>query len=208
MKASDLKNAFACISEAITEKKDYLTELDQQNGDGDLGVSMENGFRAVSEYLKTAEETDLGKLMMRSSSVFNETSPSSLGTICAIIMMGMARSLKGKEEADVAEIAQAMHKGLENVMEKSGSKRGEKTVLDSLFPAVDALGEHAGEDAVAAFTQAASAAKDGAESTRGMVAVHGRAAYFKERSIGIIDGGAVVGELIFAALLRFVSSKA
>ena len=89
MKACDVIEIFSYISEVMTQNKEYLIELDQQNGDGDLGISMSAGFNAVASYLKTTEEKDLGRLFMSCSSKFNEAAPSSLGTILSLGMMGM-----------------------------------------------------------------------------------------------------------------------
>lgn len=208
MNAADIKIAFSYISNVIDENKEYLTKLDQQNGDGDLGISMVNGFKAVCNYLSSADETDLGRLFMKSSSVFNETAPSSLGTIVSFALMGMAQSLRGKVEVSLSEIALAMKNGVDKIMEKAGSKPGEKTVLDALHPGVDTLIKNAGHGAISALKAAADASREGAESTKQMRSVHGRAAYYGDKSIGLIDGGAVVGSLIFEAIYQYVSSKA
>ena len=206
MNASSLKSAVESISRLMTENRDYLVQLDQQNGDGDLGISMAAGFKAVLDYLSAAgtEEKDLGKLFMKSSAALNEAAPSSLGTILSIGIMGMAKALKGKEEAGLAEIAAAMEAALAAIMEKAKSKPGEKTILDALCPAVEALKSAAasGEtgNPVSAWKNAAEAAARGSESTREMKSVHGRAAYYGEKSIGILDGGSVVGKLIFEGI--------
>ena len=76
-----VKAAVSSIYEKITENKEYLILLDQQNGDGDLGLSMCGGFGAVCSYLASVEETDLGRVFMQASKTFNEAAPSSLGTI-------------------------------------------------------------------------------------------------------------------------------
>ncbi len=203
MNANNLKEAMGCISAVMTENRDYLVELDSKNGDGDLGISMSSGYQAVKVYLEGTEETDLGKLFMKCSSVFNESAPSSLGTITAFGMMGMAKSLKKKTDCTLAELADAMDAGLQLIMEKAKSKPGEKTILDALYPAVEALKAHACEDAKTAFTAAAQAAEEGSESTKQMRSVHGRAAYYGDKSIGMLDGGSVVGKLIFAGILAY-----
>lgn len=200
MNALSLKKVIGHISDVMTENRDYLVELDSRNGDGDLGISMSGGYRAVKEYLDTAEETDLGKLLMKCSSVFNEAAPSSLGTITSFGMMGMAKALKKKEECTLAELADAMDAGLKMIMDKANSKPGEKTILDALHPAIEALKAHANEDAKTAFAAAAVAAAEGSESTKQMRSVHGRAAYYGDKSIGMLDGGSVVGKLIFAGI--------
>jgi dihydroxyacetone kinase-like protein len=205
MKACDVIEIFSYISEVMTQNKEYLIELDQQNGDGDLGISMSAGFNAVASYLKTTEEKDLGRLFMSCSSKFNEAAPSSLGTILSLGMMGMARALKGKEEANLLEVAEAMEQGIQKIMDKAKSKPGEKTILDALFPAVEVLKANSSCDIKEAVRAAYEAAAAGSERTRNMKSVHGRAAYYGDKSIGILDGGSVAGKLIFEGIYKYYS---
>lgn len=199
MDAASLKKAMQTISNVMTEQKEYLIELDQKNGDGDLGISMSDGFKAASDALGQSEESDLGRLFLKASAAFNEAAPSSLGTILSLGMMGMAKMLKGKTEVELAGFAEAMKAGIGRIMEKAGSKPGEKTILDALCPAVDALFANS-DDKEKAFHAAAQAAAKGSESTREMRSVHGRAAYYGDKSIGVLDGGSVVGKLLFEAI--------
>lgn len=200
MNAETLKKGISSISRVMDDNKDYLIKLDQQNGDGDLGVSMSEGYRAVVSYLETAEETDLGRLLMKCASVFNESAPSSLGTISSFAFMGMAKALKGKAEIDFPEFVAAFMAGVEKIMEKAGSKPGEKTILDAIYPGAQALLEYKDGDAATALHEAWKAAAAGSEKTKEMRSVHGRAAYYGDKSIGILDGGSVVGKLIFEGL--------
>ena len=163
---------------------------------------MASGYKAVKDYVDETDERDLGKLLMKCSSVFNEAAPSSLGTITSFGFMGMAKALKGKEEADLVECADALDAGLNKIMEKANSKPGEKTILDALYPAIEALKANAGGDKVTALKLAAEAAAQGSENTKNMRSVHGRAAYYAEKSIGTLDGGSVVGKLIFEAIYK------
>lgn len=202
MNYDSLCKIITSISDIMTENKDYLVSLDQQNGDGDLGISMSSGYEAVKNYVIASEERDLGKLLMKCSSVFNEAAPSSLGTITAFGFMGMAKALKGKEDATFAECADALDAGLNKIMEKAKSKPGEKTILDALYPAIEVLKNNDGSDKVAALKSAAEAAAEGSENTKNMKSVHGRAAYYAEKSIGTLDGGSVVGKLIFEAIYK------
>jgi dihydroxyacetone kinase-like protein len=201
--AASLKAILAQVSHVMTDNREYLIQLDQQNGDGDLGISMSDGFRALVDYLQTTEETDLGKLFFQMSGVFNEKAPSSLGTILSFGLMGMARALKGKEVASLPEMAAALQTGTARNMEKADSKPGEKTILDALCPAVEILQKECGDEPGKAFQSAAQMAAKGSESTRNMLPKHGRAAYYGEKSIGVLDGGSVVGKLIFEALAAY-----
>ncbi|MFH1511987.1 MAG: DAK2 domain-containing protein, partial [Bacillota bacterium] len=87
--AGTLKIAMRAISDTMKNSRSYLIELDQRNGDGDLGISMDEGFAAACASLDASGETDLGKLMIGAGKAFNEVAPSSLGTILSFMMMGM-----------------------------------------------------------------------------------------------------------------------
>ena len=192
-----IKTGFRYISREMDLNKEKLIEMDQQNGDGDLGLSMSDGFHAVCDYLDQTEDVKLTVLFSHAGDAFNEAAPSSLGTILAFFMKGMARSLKGKESCDAKELGQAMRAGMENVMSKAGSKVGEKTILDAFDPAVRVLEEGTGDDI---WQEAEEAAQRGSDATIEMRAVWGRAAYYGDASIGIRDGGSYAGALIFKAL--------
>lgn len=208
MKIKELSSVLSVIADKMAENRDYLISLDQQNGDGDLGISMSDGYGAVAAFLKDCGTEDLGVALNKAANVFNENAPSSLGTITAFIMKGMAKTLKGKTEASCAEMGSAILAGLANVSEKAGSKQGEKTILDAVYPGAEALVAFAGEGAAAAAEKAAAAAAAGSEATREMRAVWGRAAYFGEKSIGILDGGSVAGRLVFEAINDWAKAQA
>ena len=203
MNATSLKPALAYISKVMKENQSYLAELDRKNGDGDLGVSMSYGFSAISDHIQIANEKNLGKLFYELSKKFNESASSTLGTIISFGLVGMSRTLADKQEITLEELAQAFEAGIKLIMERAKSKPGEKTILDSICPAVDALIEHAAEDKNIAFREAAKAAYEGSIRTKNMVSIHGRAAYYGEKSLGVLDGGAVVGKLLFEALYNY-----
>ncbi|MEA5069244.1 MAG: dihydroxyacetone kinase subunit L, partial [Christensenellaceae bacterium] len=186
MNRDSIRRAVDSVCGMMEENKDYLISLDQQNGDGDLGLSMEGGFCAVRDFLAATDEQDMGKLLMKCGAAFNEAAPSSLGTILSFGFMGMAKALKGQAEAPFEAFARSFMAGVEKIMERAHSKPGEKTVLDALYPAAEAYLARA-DDPAAARAAAARAAEAGSELTRGMRAVHGRAAYYGDKSIGVLD---------------------
>ncbi len=205
MNNNDFKKVLTKIALIIEENKDYLIQLDQQNGDGDLGISMTNGFNSISKLANESEVSNLGALIMPLAINFNETAPSSLGTILSFGLMGMAKQLKGKTDISVLELGEALDAGINNIMLKAKSKRGEKTILDSLIPAIEVIkDQHDNKDV---FELAYNAAKEGSQKTKEMKSVHGRAAYYSEKSIGTLDGGSVVGELIFKGIYECLGSS-
>lgn len=201
----NVKEIFREISRTMDENKDYLVELDSKAGDGDLGISMSSGFRAVLKS-EAMEETSFRKFFMKAGMTINEASPSSLGTILFIAILGGAKTIGDKEEITVKDAGEFFMACVNAVMGKTGSKKGEKTILDSVIPAAEVL-LTSDDDMPTAFYKALAAAEKGMNDTKEMQAVHGRAAYYAEKSIGNQDGGATVGMLIFKAIYNYLSAE-
>lgn len=205
MDINTFKSALGAISATMDQSRDYLIELDQQNGDGDLGISMSEGFRAACKALLDSEQKDMGAAIMQCALAFNEAAPSTLGTIISFGFFGMAKALKGKESVDFRGFAESFNAGVERIMLKSGAKPGEKTIIDALYPAAEAMLAQA-DDPTKAVCAAYEAAKAGSEATKNMRAVHGRAVYYGEKSIGVLDGGSVAGKIIIKSIKEYVKN--
>lgn len=200
----ELKEILASISDIMEENFTCLSELDARNGDGDLGSTMRNAFAAAHDSIKS-DTGIIGSTLMQCAMSINAAAPSTSGTIISLWMIGMAKTLSTKESATLAEMADAMMAGIQNVCEKAKSKPGEKTILDAIFPAVKVLQENSDLSTSEAMAKALDAANVGMDSTKDMLPIHGRAAYYGEKSLGMIDGGAVAGKLIFEAINRYYS---
>lgn len=198
MKLKDFEPYFKKISKLVTSEKDELVKLDQEFGDGDLGITMDAGFSAIEKYVHDCETEDLGKFFLGISKIFNEAAPSSLGTIISFFFMGMAKSLKGNSDASFQNLKTAFEKGVELIENKADSKVGDKTILDALVPAVEAFKQC--DDEKKCLKVAFEASKNGMIATKNLVAVHGRAAYHKEKTLGHIDGGAYLAYIVFKAI--------
>lgn len=205
----DLVGIIGSIKEIMVENKDYLIQLDAKNGDGDLGLSMDSGFTKTYEVMKESEEEDLGRFMLKASKILNEAAPSSLGTLLSTYFMGMAKSLKGKTVARLEDLVIALESGLSNMMEKGGAKPGEKTIIDSLNPAIEEMKKGLTEEksTVEILLSALEKANEGMLKTKEMRSVHGRAAYYGDKSIGIQDGGATVGMYIIKGISDYVQEN-
>lgn len=199
--AKVLTIGFDAISKKMSENRMHLISIDQQIGDGDLGISMDNGFKAAADMCcANADTADIGKLLFLAGKSFNEAAPSSLGTIVSMLLIDAAKQLKGTEVIALADFGNIMHKSMNAIMGKLDSRLGEKTFFDSVVPAAKALCEEGVVSDKQRLKNAAEAARNGVESTRDMVAQHGRAAYFGEKTLGSIDGGAEAGRIIFETI--------
>jgi phosphoenolpyruvate---glycerone phosphotransferase subunit DhaL len=204
----DFRKILAKLKDTAEKSKGYLIELDSVMGDGDLGLTMEAVFSAASAFAATSPAKDIGTLLMNAGMVMAKAAPSTMGTLMATGFMRGGKSLKGEETASVAQLRDFWKAFVEGIMDRGKSKPGEKTILDALYPAYESF-EASAAGGVAlkdACEKAKEAALRGVEATKDMVAQHGRAAYYQEKSRTLQDPGATVGSMIVAAISDYVGS--
>ena len=212
LNSSDLEGLFAKIKDIMVENKENLFKLDSAIGDGDLGITMSTGFSKVYEIISASEEEDIGdigRVFIKVGMTLAETVPSTLGTLMATGFMRAGKAVKGKTEVDLSDSVLMASAFVEGIMERGKTEPKEKTIIDSLYPAFQAL-KLASEDGIdlkEGFKKAYEAAKDGAESTKEMLPKHGRAVWYGEKSIGKKDPGAVAGMLLIKAFYEYLESK-
>jgi len=173
----------------IEEKKEYLTDLDSAIGDADHGTNMNRGFKKVMEKLQDKEYTDFAGLFRDVAMTLMSTVGGSAGPLYGTFFMKTGQALAGKNEATAEEFGNAMQEGLNGIMTLGKSVLGDKTMVDALIPAVEALKSSSGDER-AAWSSAADAAEEGMKGTIPMLAKRGRSSYLGERSIGHQDPGA------------------
>ncbi|MBQ9910327.1 MAG: dihydroxyacetone kinase subunit DhaK [Lachnospiraceae bacterium] len=194
---SDMKRLFSAFRDAALEHREELIRLDSVAGDGDLGITMADGFTAVEKLLSEHRFSDIGELFYAAGKHFSVAAPSSLGTLISFGFIGAGKALRGKSEVSYAEFAKALEAFEEAVASLGGAKVGDKTFLDGFDPAVRLLISAGSSDMVRALLpEAAAAARRGAEQATDLVAKFGRISFRGEGSRGIVDPGSV-----FAALL-------
>ena len=187
MNADKLKRMLSAWAALMTEKRDWLIELDSVVGDSDLGLTMSDGFTAASEAAAAADLTDVGKLSYQAGKAMATAVPSTMGTLMASGLMNAGKVLKGLEEAADADFFQAYLDGVRN---RGKAQIGEKTFLDGLAPAVEALKEGKTQQ------ETAEIAWDAFQHTKGMIAKHGRMAIRGDASRDLLDPGAAVAALM------------
>ena len=195
------------VSAAVRAEADHLTQLDSAIGDGDHGVNMNRGFDAVGKALAGQNgEMPPGRLLIIAGKTLVSTVGGASGPLWGSALRRAGRVLGDAPEFGGAELLAALDAGIEAVVELGAAAPGDKTMVDALVPAVDALRRALDSDipldlAVAA---AAEAAEEGAHATVPMQARKGRASYLGERSIGHQDPGATSVALVIRALERAV----
>jgi len=190
------------FGETLTASAAELTRLDSAIGDADHGTNMDRGFRAVRERVLTQDGFDLSTLFKQTGMTLIGTVGGAGGPLYGTIFLRMGQAAAGKEGLTIEEVADALAGALEGVQQRGKAQPGDKTMVDALGPAIDALrsAAEAGSEAPAALRAAAHAAQQGAEATIPMQAKKGRASYLGERSIGHQDPGATSTALMIQSL--------
>ncbi|MDQ8702615.1 dihydroxyacetone kinase subunit DhaL [Streptomyces sp. LHD-70] len=177
---------------AVDREADRLTELDSAIGDADHGANLRRGFAAVTEALDGSDATAPGALLALAGRQLISKVGGASGPLYGTLLRTTGKTLGDAGEVSREELAQGLRAGVDAVAKLGGAAPGDKTMLDALIPAVDAL--------PASFDAARDAADKGAEATIPLQARKGRASYLGERSIGHQDPGATSSALLFTAL--------
>jgi ATP-dependent dihydroxyacetone kinase len=187
--AQRLRSAAMAVASALEAAQPLLTDLDSKAGDGDLGLSMTRGAEAI-RLLAAGAWADPPTALTRIGDALRRAIGGSSGPLYATALLRAARTLPARPTP--ADWAKGFRAGAEALAELGGAKRGDRTMLDALLPAIDAFEESQGrgEGAAAALQAAAAAADAGATATAAMRPRLGRASYLGDRVIGIQDGGA------------------
>ena len=205
MNAADLRELIKVWAELMAENRDWLIELDSVVGNSDLGLTMSDGFRAAADAVRESEASDVGKTAYLAGKAMASAVPSTMGTLMASGLMNAGKVLKNVEELDAKQEAAFFQAYFDGVKNRGKAELGEKTFLDGLYPAVQALWEGAetGLSPKKTAQQAASAAWRAFEDTKRLLAKHGRMAIRGEQSRGMLDPGAAVAALLMKGYAQF-----
>jgi phosphoenolpyruvate---glycerone phosphotransferase subunit DhaL len=207
--AGTLRTWFVAAAASLHEQRDYLTQLDAAIGDADHGTNMDRGFTAVVEKLDTLEDVPPGKVLTTVGSTLVSTVGGASGPLWGMALRRAGRALGDTEEFDGSQLADAFEAALEGIVELGAAQEGDKTMVDTLAPAIRALraGVEQGSSIGEALSAALAAGEAGMKATVPLQAQKGRASYLGERSIGHQDPGATSTALILAALEQTVAAE-
>ncbi|ETX26490.1 dihydroxyacetone kinase subunit DhaL [Roseivivax isoporae] len=185
------------MADTIVENRGYLSEIDGKIGDGDHGNNMAKGFGRARD--RIADTDTLSGAMHTLADVLMGEIGGSMGPLYGMMFDDMASAVETLERIDRAAFGRMLKAGQEGVMAIGEAKRGDKSLLDALIPAVEAFEADPGElsSALAAMK---AAAERGRDETRDMVSRIGRSSRLGERSRGVLDAGATSCCMILSVL--------
>jgi len=198
--------ALEAMCDTIEAEKEYLSELDGAIGDGDHGVNMAKCFREVKKKLAASTAADMNTLFNDVGMVVLNSVGGAMGALYGTFFLKMAQESAGKAQLELSDLVRMFQTAEQGILDIGKASPGDKTLLDTLAPAVRALEQSVKDgsslsEAMANFEQAA---QKGMESTTGMLARMGRASRLGERTIGHQDAGATSCYFI----LRSIASAA
>jgi dihydroxyacetone kinase len=200
--------AFAALVRAVAtdllERKDELNRLDGVAGDGDLGLTVSTGARALLDLAPTLEELSEADAIRRCGTEIARRAPSTGGTLIAFAFMAAAKAAVAPNATGLERAAAYLDAAADSIAQRGQVAPGDRTMLDALRPAVDAIRAAADRrDDVASATRATTrAADDGAKATATMAAKVGRAGWLADRAAGHEDAGARLVAMAFQAAER------
>ncbi|MBW8283602.1 MAG: dihydroxyacetone kinase subunit L [Rhizobium sp.] len=206
--AADLIGQFKSWKALFAEQREFLIALDGKVGDSDLGITMSKAFAAASEALDAeGEGAGMAKLLRTAGATMARAAPSTMGTLTATGFLRASKAVEGKDELGTADLAAFWRAYRDGVAERGKAKLGDKTLLDVLDPIAATLEAQASSGASLsdALGAAADAAEQALEATKAMVAQHGKAAAFQQKTVGLQDAGATVGYFLIRRMSEYVA---
>lgn len=205
---SQIVGALKAAVSKLEEKRRELDRLDSPIGDGDHGRTINNAFQKISPLLESKEK-DIGGLLRRVGRTLALSAGAAAGPLYGTAFMEAGKVVEGKSEIgleDMVKMAKAFEEG---VKRRGKAEVGEKTMLDTIHPAVESLERSFSENLSLeeALLHMKEAAKRGMESTKDLISQRGRSSRLGERTRGHIDPGAASCYFITEAMVDFLLNK-
>ncbi len=207
--SDDILRIIKDMCDTLEQEKEYLSELDGAIGDGDHGVNMAKCFRDIRKQLPNYENKDIGTILKSVGMIVLNSVGGAMGALYGTMFLRLAQEATGKEELKLSDLVKMFEAAEKGVREIGKAEVGDKTMLDTLAPAVASLeeAEQNGKPLADALADFEVAARKGMESTRDLVAKVGRSSRLGTRTLGHQDAGATSCYFILRAFSRVVRSE-
>ena len=197
--STEVRDWIRAYASEIAENRAELVRLDTAIGDGDHGTNMDRGMRKAVEKLDGTEGEDIGALLKAVGMALVSSVGGAAGPLYGTLFLQMGMASAGREELDLAGWTAALEAGVKGVQTRGKAEPGDKTMVDALVPALEALRAAEGSGLADALRRSADAAEEGMRATIPLEARRGRASYLGPRSIGHQDPGATSTQLLLEA---------
>lgn len=200
----DLRRILVAMARDVRNHVDELRDLDAALGDGDLGVTMGLASDAIIQAESVGSEDDVGLMLAELGMSINRKSPSTFGTLLASAFIGAGTAVRGRQTVGPQDLVSMGSGAIEGIKRRGKAEVGEKTMLDSLVPAVEAFQQRLGErmDLGGVFREAVTASGEGVEATKAMIAERGRGRWRRDESVGVQDAGATAVHYLIDSFAR------
>ncbi len=205
----DIVEWITLVAQVLAENKEYLTKLDAAIGDADHGINMDRGFTKVMSQLPSVQDKDIGSILKTVGMALISSVGGAGGPLYGTLFMRAGMAVGGKYELTDEDLVALWQAAVDGVIQRGRAQPGDKTMVDALLPAVEAMKQalSEGADTVTILERGVAAAEKGMKDTIPMLAKKGRASYLGERSIGHQDPGATSSYMILKAMLDVVSKR-
>ncbi len=207
--AEDIVRYLERAAKVMEENKEYLTELDAAIGDADHGINMDRGFKTILAKLPSVRDKDAGTILKAAGMALVSSVGGAAGPLYGTAFMRAGMAVAGKYELDAQDLLTMLDAALKGVVMRGKAKLGDKTMVDAITPAVEAMRQalQEGANLVTALEKATAAAEKGMKDTIPMLAKKGRASYLGERSIGHQDPGATSSYLLIRTMYEMAKGE-
>lgn len=205
----DFRTSLLDTCDGVVAARDELIRLDAAAGDGDLGLTLATGFKAVQAMLESEEFADIGSMLLAVGRELARRAPSTMGTLLAAVFAQMGSQTKGLTTMSGAQFGEALVAGGAAIRDRGQVTVGQRTVLDAIDPSAQAASSAAalGSSFVVVALKAAKAARAGAAETAQMEPQVGRAAWIGTRVVGTPDAGATAWAVMLEAFAESVARR-
>ena len=192
IKKDDVLNWVRDYAQVIEENFEMLPDLARDIGDAAHGANMRRGFKAVLEKLPSVEDKDIGAILKSVGMTLLSKVGGAAGPLYSTLFMKAGTTIGAKTEMELSDWAQALEAGTAGIAALGKAQPNDKTMLDALYPAINALNSamENGASTGQALQKSAEGAREGMLATIPLIAHKGRASYLGERSAGHQDPGA------------------
>ncbi len=197
------------ISDRIIEQADYLSALDAVHGDAEHGINMKKGFSELKPLLPALQDQPIEAVLKQAGKTIMSKTGGSAGALYGTAFIEAAKVTAGLAELNARTVGQIIQAALDGMMRRGGAQPGDKTMIDTIYPATVAYQRELenGADLKGCCEAATIAAKNGMEYTKELVAQKGRASYHGESSKGSQDPGATSMYYLFEQANQYIQDK-